>query len=227
MIKALLSAAVLLIAACGAATGTATQNEIVSAGPGNAAAAGRYRGHAGPDVAAQLELRPDGRFRFMLAAGSLDAHAEGRWTSDGHIVTLNTEPRPTPPGFAAGPVSRTDEHPLSILVNGPGGRGIASIDVRVGMADGRVVEGYTQDYGWQPSAGEEAGTPRWVELSALVHGVPLRRFALDAAAGNAFTFTLIPNDLGVADFHDTEAEITPGGLSLPFMGAPLPFVREQ
>lgn len=224
MIKALLSASALLIAACGAA---ATQNEAASAGPGNAAAAGRYRGNAGPDVSAQLELRPDGRFRFLLAAGSLDAHAEGRWTSDGPIVTLNTEPRPTAPAFAAGPVSRTEEYPLSILVNGPGGRGIASIDVRVGMADGRVLEGYTQDYGWQPSAGEEVGTPRWVELSALVHGVPLRRFALDAAAGNSFTFTLIPNDLGVADFHDTEAAMTAEGISLPFMGAPLPFVREQ
>lgn len=226
MIKALLSAAVLLIAACGAATGTATRNEAVAADPGNTAAAGRYRGNAGPDVAAQLELRPDGRFRFMLAAGSLDAHAEGRWTSDGRIVTLNTEPRPTPPAFAAGPVSRTEEYPLSILVNRPGGRGIASIDVRVGMADGRVLEGYTQDYGWQPGADEAVGTPRWVELSALAHGVPSRRFELDAVAGNAFAFTLIPNDLGVADFHDTEAAITPGGLSLPFMGAPLPFVRE-
>jgi hypothetical protein len=224
MIKAMLSATALLIAACGAATGTAMQNE---AGPGNTAAAGRYRGDAGPDVAAQLELRPDGRFRFMLAAGSLDAHAQGRWTSDGHKVTLNTEPRPTAPTFAAGPVSRTADHPLSILVNGPGGRGIASIDVRVGMADGRVLEGYTQDYGWQPGVDDRVGTPRWVELSALVHGVPLRRFELDAAAGNAFVFTLIPNDLGVADFHDTEAEIVPGGLSLPFMGAPLPFVREQ
>jgi hypothetical protein len=227
MTKALLSAAALLIAACGAATGTATQNEAASSGPGNAAAAGRYRGNAGPDVAAQLELTPDGRFRFVLAAGSLDAHAEGRWTSDGRIVTLNTEPRPTAPAFAVGPVSRTAEYPLSILVNGPNGRGIASIDVRVGMADGRVLEGYTQDYGWQPGADEEVGTPRWVELSALVHGVPLRRFALDAAAGNAFSFTLVPNDLGVADFRDTEAAMTPEGLSLPFMGAPLPFVRER
>lgn len=226
MIKALLAAALLLIAGCGAATGTATQNEAASSGPGNAAAAGRYRGNAGPDVAAQLELRPDGRFRFFLAAGSLDARAEGRWTSDGHIVILDTEPRPTPPAFAAGPVSRTGDYPLSILVNGPSGRGLASIDVRVGMADGRVLQGYTQDYGWQPVAGEEVGTPRWVELSALPHGVPLRRFELDPAAGNAFTFTLIPNDLGVADFHDTEAQITDGGLSVPFMGSPLRFVRE-
>jgi len=224
MIKALLSASALLIAACGAA---ATQNDAPSAGPGDTAAAGRYRGNAGPDVAAHLELRPDGRFRFILTAGSLDARAEGRWTSDGRIVTLNTEPRPTPPAFSAGPVSRTADYPLSILVNGPNGRGIASIDVRIGMADGRVLEGYTQEYGWQPSVDDEVGTPRWVELSAQIHGVPLRRFALDAAAGNAFVFTLIPSDLGVADFRDTEAAIVPGGLSLPFLGAPLPFVREQ
>ncbi len=227
MIGPRLAALFLLVAACGAAAGMAIDDQAAAASPGGSAAAGRYRGNAGPDVAAQLELRPDGRFLFFLAAGSLDARAEGRWTSDGRTVILNTEPRPTPPAFAAGPVSRDPEHPLSILVNGRNGRGIASIDVRIGMADGRVLEGYTQEHGWQPGIGDEVGTPRWVELSALVHGVPLSRFELDMAAGNAFAFTLIANDLGIADFRDTAAELTADGLDLPFLGAPLPFVRER
>lgn len=217
----------LLAAACGAANGNAAQNEAGGGGPGNLAAAGRYRDNAGPDVAAELDLGRDGRFRFFLAAGSLDARAEGRWTSDGRTVTLNTEPRPTPPAFSAGPVSRSAEHPLSILVNAPNGRGMASIDVRVGMADGRVLEGYTQDYGWQPGTGEEVGTPAWVELSALIHGVPRHRFELDPEAGNVFAFTFVPNDLGIADFRDTAAQITSEGLSLPFLGSPLPMVRGE
>ena len=133
--------AALLLLCCGAASGNAAQTQ---AGAGNLAAAGRYRDNAGPDVVIELELARDGRFRFGIAAGSLGAQAEGRWTSDGRVVTLNTEPRPTPPTFTAGPVTRSSEHPLSILVNGPDGEGIATIDIRVGMADGRVLEGYTQ-----------------------------------------------------------------------------------
>lgn len=220
-------AALFLATACGAATGSATQNVAAPAGPGDLAAAGRYRDNAGPDVVAELELGRDGRFRFGLAAGSLDARAEGRWTSDGRVVTFNSEPRPTPPDFSAGPVTRSSEHPLTILVNGPDGEGIATIDVRVGMADGRVLEGYTQDYGWQPDAGVDVGTPRWVEISELGHGIPMRRFELDASAGNHFAFTLIPNDFGVFDFRDVEARITPEGLNLPFFGDMLPMVREN
>jgi hypothetical protein len=225
--KTLLAA--LLLLGCNAASGNAAQNEAAApAGPGNLAAAGRYRDNAGPDVVVELELGRDGRFRFGIAAGSLGAQAEGRWTSDGRIVTLDTEPRPTPPAITAGPVTRSSEHPLSILVNGPGGEGIATIDVRVGMADGRVLEGYTQYYGWQPDEGEQVGTPRWVEISEEIHGIPMHRFQLDASAGNVFAFTLVPNDFGIADFNNSQAEITPeGGLNIPFRGDMLPMVREE
>jgi len=228
----------LLLAACSAAPGNAAlgeaahngaaQSETAAAGPGDLAAAGRYRDAAGPDEVGQLELGRDGRFRFFFAAGSLDARAEGRWTSDGRTVILTTEPRPTPPAFTAGPISRSSEHPLSILVNWPDGEGIATIDVRVGTADGRVLEGYTQYYGWHPGEGEEVGTPAWVELSELIQGVPLQRFALDMAAGNVFAFTLVPNDFGIAEFDGTEARITAeGGLILPFRGGLLPMVRDE
>lgn len=216
--KALLAALLLL----GAAGGDSAQDAR------DLAAAGRYRDNAGPDVVVELELGRDGRFRFGMAAGSLDAHAEGRWTSDGRTVTLTTEPLPTPPAFTAGPVTRSSEHPLSILVALPTGEGIATIDVRVGMADGRVLEGYTQDYGWQPGEGEEVGIPVWVELAEEIQGIPLHRFALDPAAGNVFAFTLVPNDFGIAEFHDTEARITPeGGLNIPFRGDLLPMVRAE
>lgn len=224
--RAMLAGFLLLVGA-GTSPANAAQGEATSTSPGNLAAAGRYTDRAGPDVVIELELRRDGRFSFGIAAGSLGAQAQGRWTSDGRVVVLNTEPRPTPPEFRAGPVTRSGAHPLSILVNGPNGEGIATIDVRVGMADGRVLEGYTQYYGWQPGDGEQVGTPLWVELSEEIQGIPLRRFALDANAGNVFTFTLIPNDFGVADFRDTELQITPdGGLSLPFRGDVYPMARD-
>jgi hypothetical protein len=229
--------ALLLAGACAAASGApensangsaATGNVAAAqpAGPGNEAAAGHYRLHAGPDTASELDLLPDGRFRFFLAAGALDLRAQGRWTSDGRTVVLNTEPRPTPATFTAGPVTRTDESPIVVLVNGPNGRGIAGIDIRMGFADGREIESYTQDYGWRYDQEGPPGVPRWVELSLRIFDLPPQRFALDPAAGNKFSFTLVPNDLGVQDFRDQALAITPRGLVLTGPGGSDTYVRE-
>ena len=155
----------------------------------------------GRTSSSQLELRPDGRFRFMLAAGALDrACRKGAGPATAAPSTLNTEPRPTPPAFTAGPVTRTGRSARSsILVNGPNGRGIASDrPAASGFADGRVLEGYTQDYGWQLCRRRrppDAGLGR--AFAAL--STACRRAASRSTPRRAtlFTFTLIPNDLGV------------------------------
>jgi hypothetical protein len=188
------------------------------------AVAGTYRLHQ-HDSASELALLPNGHFRFFFAAGALDLAAEGRWTSDGHNVILNTEPTPVPPAFAAGPVSRGEE-PLSIKVTNPSGRGLALIDIRLGFADGHVVEGYTQDDGWRLTEESDAGAARWVELTIGMYGLPPQRFPLDPAAGNEFAFILTPNGLGVQDFHDTVLPITREGLVLNLLGGSGTYVRE-
>ncbi len=175
--------------------------------PADARAAGRYRLDAGPDVLAMLELRPDGRFRYMLIAGAMDAFSEGLWASDGSSVTLNTSPRPVPPSFSAGAITRAEGLP-SILVVTPSGRGIPGIDLRLGYSDGRTIDSYTQEEGWRPAAGDPVGIPAWVEVSFAMYNVPPRRFALDATAGNAFVFVLTPNDLQVLDFRDWVLDIS-------------------
>ena len=224
-------AALMLLAACGSAAadppaGGNRANAAARApsGPGNAAAAGNYRMRGPPDEVGGIELLPDGRFRFGYAGGAVNAQAEGRWTSDGRTVILNTDPRPTPPTFTAGPVSRGDG--LTILVKGPDGEGLPLIDVRVGLADGRVITGYTQDYGWRPDVDTRAAAPQWVELSFDMYGVPAQRFPLDPAAGNVFAFTLVPNDMGVMDFRDQAVEVTPEGLVMRRGGGSVTFVRE-
>ena len=191
-----------------------------------AALAGTYRLHQ-HDSASELALLPNGHFRFFFAAGALDLAAQGRWTSDGRNVTLNTEPRPTPPTFTPGPATRTTDAPIVVLVNGPNGRGMADIDVKLHFADGREVDGYTQDYGWHYTEEAPPGVPQWVELSLAMFGLPPHRFPLDPAAGNKFTFTLVPNDLGVQDFHDTILPITREGLVLTLMGGQGVYVREH
>lgn len=169
-----------------------------------------------PNTIVALELTADGRFQFAITAGALDARSAGRWTSDGTLVTLTTDPKPKAPEFAEGPVSRSGETPLLVKVNGPDGNGLAQIDVRVGFADGKVLEGYTQYDGWRPSYDEEekqAAKPvAWVELALPMYNVAPKRFAVDPARGNAFTFTLVPNDFGVFDLQDEKFTIDPKGL---------------
>jgi len=216
-------ACLLLIAVAAASARPAATRTIAHVRP--AALAGTYRLHQ-HDTASELALLPNGHFRFVFAAGALDLAAQGRWTSDGRNVTLNTEPRPVPPSFAAGPVSR-GEGPLRINVTNPAGRGLALIDIKLGFADGHVVEGYTQDDGWRLTEEGDPGAARWVELTIAMYGLPPQHFPLDPAAGNDFTFVLTPNGLGVQDFHDTVLPITREGLVLTLMGGQGVYVRER
>ena len=213
----------LLIAAC--LGGLAGLPILAQTAPRPAAITGVYRLHE-HDAASELALLPNGHFRFFLAAGALDLAAEGRWTSDGHNVTLNTEPRPRPPVFAAGPVSRR-EGPLRIKVTDPEGRGLALIDLRLGFADGHDVQGYTQEDGWQLTEGGQAADARWVELTIGMYQLPPQRFPLDPAAGNHFSFILTPNDLAVQDFRDAVLPITREGLVLTLLGGSGTYVRER
>lgn len=166
---------------------------------------GNYRLRDGPDVAAELVLKADGRFQYALIAGALDEKAEGRWVEVDGKVRLHTEPKPRPPAFSAGPQGATKDAPLKILVNWPNGKGIGGIDVTIGFDAGPPVTDYTQYYGWTLSP-DETRVPRWVELNEPINGVRSPRFAIDIAKGNALTFVLTPNDLGVVDFDGTIVE---------------------
>src|SRR5688572_5717971 len=163
-------------------------------------AVGTYRLVGEQDVASGLQLRPDGRFRYFLIAGALDERAEGRWSAADGVVALVTEPKPVPPVFERRSSAKTRAAPLSVKVSWPGGRGIAGVDVRVGLDDGVVVDGYTQEDGWSLSA-VEGRTPRWIELAVPMHGARSPRFPIDLKTGNALAFTFTPNDLGAFDFE--------------------------
>ncbi len=175
-------------------------------------AAGVYERKDGPDVASELVINPDGWFTYAIQAGAADYHAEGRWERQDDTLRLTTEPTPVPPAFSAGPVKRTAEEPLRVIVRGPTGRPIAGIDVRVGMADGKLVDGYTQEQSWTVRDGDPAGRPLWIELALPMFGLAPRRFPVDAAQGNQFEFTFTPNDLGAVDFRAEPFRVTPDGL---------------
>lgn len=53
--------------------------------------AGSYR-LSQMEMAGALELRADGRFRYMLDYGAVSEAAEGRWSIEGQTIRLDSEP---------------------------------------------------------------------------------------------------------------------------------------
>lgn len=189
--------------------------------------AGTYRLVGEQDVASGLQLQPDGRFSYFLIAGALDETAQGRWKAGDGVAILVTEPKPVPPAFERTSSAKTRAAPLSVRVSWPDGRGIAGVDVRVGLDDGVVLDGYTQEDGWRMSE-VESRTPRWIDLAVPMHGVRSPRFPIDPKAGNALAFTFTPNDLGVFDFEGVRVELADKALIVHRDGARLRYeaVRE-
>ena len=185
---------------------------------------GRYRLVGGPDVASELDIKPDGRFAYALSAGALDEHADGYWRATGQVLQLFTDPKPVPAIFSEEPALKTDREELTLLVTWPNGRGIAGIDFKIGFAAGDPVVGYTQEYGWSLSP-DEARVPIWIELVEPIHGVVSPRFPLDTSKGSALRFILTPNDIEVFDFQGAQIDVLGDQLVLHRSGVELKYNR--
>ena len=188
--------------------------------------AGAYRLVEQREVASEIVLQPDGRFRYYLSTGALDEQAEGRWARAGERVTLTTEPEPVPPAFTPRPPGKTTEAALSVRVVGPDGRGIPGVDFVIGFDSGPSIEHYTQEYGWSYSPKDER-KPLWIRLAVPMHAVLSPPFPIDLAAGNALVFTFTPNDFGIADFDALPLDIEPGRLLMRRHGATLVYERSK
>jgi hypothetical protein len=175
--------------------------------------AGRYRLAEGPDVAGQLELTPDHRFGYELAAGALDERAQGTWVRQGAMACLTTEPAPKAPALQAAPPPA--DQTATIRVTTQRGRGLAGVDFVIGFDLGEPLTGYTQEDGWSLPAGETR-VPRWIELTEPIYRIPLARTAFPAEGPGAgrFLAVLIPNDLGVVDFRGACLEAVGDGFVL-------------
>jgi hypothetical protein len=188
--------------------------------------AGQYRLAEGPDSVGELQLDPDGGFRFGMSAGALDTMAEGRWARSGDAITLRTEPRPVAPvfGLKSTKPGKSDGG-FSILVTWPNGKGIAGVDFHIVFDDGADFTGYTQEYGWQ-SEPEHDRRIVSIQLAEPIHGTVSPVFDIPAGA-QSFTFVLTPNDMGIADFDNAPAERSGDDLQLHWRGGVLRFVRRQ
>jgi len=150
------------------------------------------------EVAAGLELKADGHFRYGLSYGAVDEEGEGDWTSDDANVWLTSRPMPTRPAFD---LVRDDPAPkgeLYMTLEDPGfewGHGLEAI----ATADSKSgFEVSADDSGRVDLAGKPAVVAIAPEMP--VFGPTGQIFQLSQDRGHRLTFRFHRNDLGKAHF---------------------------
>lgn len=188
-----------------------------------AALAGLYNGGQ-MEIAAGLELRPDGRFRYGLSYGGLDEQAEGQWrVSDGQVL-LTSDPV-TPPRFVL--VGRRDlpAGQLRIALAGPKGMSPQYFDAIVRYADGSTERHQLREEP-EPFALDVARRPVDVIVSLQMFDVASAPVPL-ATGGRDISLRFEPNDLGKVAFAATPLRVERGDLILPRHGRTLRFRRDR
>lgn len=147
------------------------------------------------EVAGGLDLKPNGKFRYVLSYGAVDEQGEGDWTSDGKTVRLTSNPMPRAPSFELvrddpapkGQVwmtfdkssfnwtGRVDAMATALGMNGKG-------LVTASSGDGRVDSG--------------GRTLTSIEPLVPIYAIPGGAVRLSPERGHRLLFRFHPNDLG-------------------------------
>ena len=169
-----------------------------------AGVAGVYETHQ-MEVAAGLELRADGHFRYALSSGAVDEQAEGDWTFDGKVVRLTSNPMPRAPSFE---LLRDDPAPkgeLSMKLEDPGFEWGHGLEAFAKAESNRLFEISADDSGHVDLNGKppiEAIAPEMP-----VYGPTGQMFPLSADRGHRLLFRFHRNDLGKARFDHQEVRV--------------------
>lgn len=166
------------------------------------------------ELAAGLELRAAGHFRYGLTYGALDEEAEGLWTVEGDHVLLTTEPAVVPPRFTLVEQKPAASGNLAVTIVDPKGRALPNIDIAVTFDTGDPEIVQSRDEAIELSL-EPARPPVAILLAVPVFDVESDPFPIDAAKGYGFTFRFEPNGLGTADFKRTPLAVEDGVLVVP------------
>jgi hypothetical protein len=204
----------LLLAAASSTVAAATRQSLV----------GAYDGHQ-MEIAAGLELKADGRFRYGLSYGALDEEAAGKWTMIGDQVLLTSDPVIAPR--------------FVLVSHGKGVDGVPqlSLDVPKGLSrqyfDAVIVNrnGETQ----RQQLGEDGlslpftsdNVPTTVRMLVPVFGVIGEPLKLDPSFGYSVRIRFEPNDLGKVNFQATPLKILNGDLLLDRHGRTIRFKHSR
>ena len=164
------------------------------------------------EVAAALELRPDGRFRYALDYGAVSEEGEGDWVADGSTVRLTSNPLPVAPSFAVVRDLPASPGELWAELENPGFDWggplelLLSFDKIVGLV--RVT---ASENGRVETNGGRVTAIRPVVPVYGTIGAPL---PLTGDRGHRLTIRFLRNDLGKVRFLSEPLQVTPGGLLL-------------
>ena len=178
------------------------------------------------EMAAGLELSPDGRFRYGLSYGALDEQAEGRWAVEQGTLYLTSEPRVVPPRFALVSDTPAPRGRLSARLTDPDALGgfPLTLIVTIAGADRPQYVDVDED-------GSVLVEPGAVVTSVVpdlpIYEIPYRPHALSPDTGHDLVFRFEPNDLGKADFQREAFAIQDGALVFDRHGRTIRFRRIQ
>ncbi|MEJ5975151.1 hypothetical protein WG901_00760 [Novosphingobium sp. PS1R-30] len=159
--------------------------------------AGQYNGGA-TEVAAELILASDGRFRYGLSYGAIDERAQGRWESDGTQVLLDSDPV-NPPRFSLVGESPVAADEFRLKLDLPDGLSPQFFNALLVLSDGSTLGsplGY-QTWAVPLKPGQTVVSVKF-QLPAL--DLESERFALTAGTASEARFSFAPNDLGQIAF---------------------------
>lgn len=193
----------LAVAAAPADTGNAASSA--------ASLAGVYDGGQ-TEMAAQLELDADGRFRYGMIYGALDEMAEGTWMAASDHVLLTSDPV-NPPRFLFLGQAAGEKGRLQVSLDLPTGFSRQYFDVMVDFAQGPPSRAQMGEDGLDLPFGQD-NPPVAASMVLPLFDVRSEPARIDPAKGYAMAFRFEPNDLGKVDFKGTALKIERGDLLL-------------
>ena len=171
---------------------------LLAAAAPNVSPAGLYETHQ-MEVAAGLELKPNGRFRYSLSYGAVDEEGEGEWTFDGNTVRLTSNPMPKAPSFE---LVRDDAAPkgeIYLTLEDPGFEWGHPLEAIAKGESNQAFEISADDSGRVDLTDKPA--VRAIAPEMPVFGPTGQVFPLSAERGHRLFFRFHRNDLGKARFE--------------------------
>lgn len=176
-----------------------------------AALVGMYDGGQ-MEMAAGLELRADGTFRYGLIYGALGEDAEGVWDVENGTLLLTTRPVVVPPRFVVERDTPAPGGALYVELTDPDVLQGSSLTLAVTYADSPDPSYLDAEDDGRVML-NPARTATSVAPVFPVYEVPLTPVALKPGQGRRLLFRFEANGLGKADFKGEALAIADGALT--------------
>ncbi len=183
---------------------------------------GTYNGSQ-MEIAAGLELKADGRFRYALSYGALDEEAAGKWIMSGDRVVLTSDPVRAP-RFVLVSRGKGIDGVLQLSLDGPKGLSRQYFDAEIAQANGQTQRKQLTEDGLSLPFTRD-NVPTSVRMLLPIFSVAGEALKLDPSSGYSVRFRFEPNDLGKVAFQATALKIIDGDLLLDRHGRTIRFKR--